>query len=277
MSGRLTVCASPIGNLGDAPPRLAEVLAAADLVLAEDTRRSKVLLDVLGVSTRLESYFIGNEEAKSHELGERLRRGEHVALLTDAGTPAVSDPGLTAVLVAQEVGAIVSVVPGPSAATAALSISGLPSERFVFEGFLPRRGQDRVARLTEVGRETRTVVLFSAPARLVVDLDDLAGACGRDRRVVVTRELTKVHEEVWRGTLGQALDAWSERRPRGEFTLVIAGATAERVSVDDAMSEVRRRIAAGDSLSAAVREVADVTGVRRRDLYQAALSEATES
>ena len=270
--GVLTICASPIGNLGDAPPRLGEALAAADLVLAEDTRRARTLLDKFGVSTPVVSYFVGNEAERAAEVRRRLEAGERLALITDAGTPAVSDPGLSAVRIATEVGATVAVVPGPSASTAALSVSGFASDRFVFEGFLPRRGQDRETRLRSVARDDRTTVLFSAPSRVRFDLEDLATACGDDRLVVVTRELTKLHEEVWRGTLSEAAEEWRDRAPRGEFTLVVAGAAQTPASVDDAVKEVAARMERGEAMSAAVKSVADVTGVRRRELYEAALA-----
>ncbi len=276
MTGRLTVCATPIGNLGDAPPRLREVLQSADVVLAEDTRRARILLDSLGAGAELESYFVGNEAAKGAEIHERLSRGEHIALLTDAGTPAISDPGLSAVRVAREAGAEISVVPGPSAATAALSVSGFPAERFVFEGFLPRRGHERAARLADIGRETRTVVLFAAPSRLTRDLTDLIECCGSDRPIVVARELTKLHEEIWAGSLGDALAEWTARQPKGEYTLVLGGAAEQAISLTDAVGEVRSRVAAGESLSRAVREVAEVTGTRRRELYEAALRSSNE-
>jgi 16S rRNA (cytidine1402-2'-O)-methyltransferase len=267
----LAVCATPIGNLGDAPPRLADILDGADVVMAEDTRRAKVLLDALGVGTPVLSYFVGNEAERAEEVARRLSAGETVALLTDAGTPAISDPGLSAVRAARGVGARVTVVPGPSAVTAILSVSGLPSERFVFEGFLPRKGAERRGRLELLAREERTTVFFSAPSRLVDDLSDLTDALGGGRPLVVGRELTKLHEEIWFGTLDGALAEWGERRPRGEFTLVLGGAAPVEISLADAIAEVRRRVDGGEPLSAVVRDVAQVTGLRRRVLYEASL------
>ena len=202
MTGRLVLCATPIGHLGDASPRLAAALAEADVVLSEDTRRARVLLDHLGVETRPESYHAGNEADRSGRLAQLLEGGASVALISDAGTPAVADPGLSAVRIARQVGAEVSVIPGPSAVVAALAVSGLPSERFVFEGFLPRRGKERAAHLAALVAEVRTIVLFSATARVVQDLSALAAALGDDRRITVSRELTKAHEEVWSGILG---------------------------------------------------------------------------
>jgi 16S rRNA (cytidine1402-2'-O)-methyltransferase len=267
--GLLVLCATPIGNLSDVSERLREVLESADVVYAEDTRRSRVLLDALGVSTPLRSYFVGNEEARAVEVAQHLEGGETVALLTDAGTPAVADPGLSAVRAAVEVGASVSTVPGPSAVTAALAVSGLPSERFVFEGFLPRKGKERTTRLSALAAESRTIVLFSAPSRVGADLEDLRDHLGAERPVVVARELTKLHEEVWRGTLREACDHWDEARRRGEFTLVVGGREEQAPSLDEAVAEVATLTAAGVPAAAAVRIVAERRGMSRRRLYEA--------
>ncbi len=272
MLGRLIICATPIGNLDDAPPRLGEALAEADVVYAEDTRRSRILLDHLGVSAALRSYFAGNEEARSLELKEHLERGSTVVLITDAGMPSISDPGLSAVAAAVAAGAGVSVVPGPSAVTAALAVSGLPAERFVFEGFLPRKVGQRSRRLRDLARETRTIVVFTAPSRVASDLGDLSEVLGGDRVVVVARELTKAHEEVYRGTLDDARRRWSQDvEPRGEFTLVIAGSGREPPPLDELLAEVDAGVAAGGRLSSVVREIAEQAGVSRRHLYEAAL------
>lgn len=266
MPGRLILCATPIGNLEDAPPRLRRLLEEADLVYAEDTRRSRTLLQALGVSRPLRSYFVGNEEERAAELEERLARDEVVALLTDAGTPAVADPGLSAVRAARRAGAEVTVVPGPSAVTAALAVSGLPSERFVFEGFLPRKASERKARLAELAGEERTMVIFSATSRVHEDLRDLARALGDEREVTVARELTKLHEEVWHGSLGEAARRWSE--PRGEFTLVVAGAPPPEPDVEAAVARAEELMAEGISLSESVRRAAQESGVSRRGLYE---------
>ena len=267
MAGTLILCAGPIGNLGDAPSRLAEALSEADVVYAEDTRRARVLLDHLGVDVHCRSYFAGNERRRSAELGERLAAGDTVALLTDAGTPGISDPGLTAVRAAVEAGAAITGIPGPSAVTLALALSGLPADRFVFEGFLPRSGRDRTDRLEAVASEPRTAVLFCSPRRLAADLADLSAVAGPDRPCVVCRELTKVHEEVWRGTLGEALDRWGGE-VRGEVTVVLGGAGPTGPDLDAAEAEVRARIEAGDRPSEAVRRVAAEMGVARRPLYE---------
>ena len=271
MTGRLFVCATPIGNLGDAPPRLTEVLSGADIVYAEDTRRSRVLLTALGVDQPLRSYFVGNEERRSEELAGHLEAGRTVALITDAGMPSISDPGVSAVQAAQRVGAEVLVLPGPSAVTAALAASGFDAQRFVFEGFLPRKGTERKDRLIAVASETRTIVFFSATHRIARDLADLASRLGADRPVAVCRELTKRHEEVRWETLAEAIDHLEEHGARGEYTVVIEGAAPVEPSLDEALAEVLASIEDGESLTAAVRTVAAERGVTRRELYQAAL------
>ena len=271
MTGRLVICATPIGNLGDASPRLAEALRQADVVYAEDTRRSRVLLSALGIDRPLRSYFIGNEEQRSEELAGHLEAGRTVGLITDAGMPSISDPGLSAVQSARRVGAEVQVIPGPSAVTSALAVSGFDAQRFVFEGFLPRKGMERRERLAALAFEPRTIVVFSATHRATKDLADLADHLGADRQVAVCRELTKRHEEVRWETLAEAIAHLEDRGARGEFTVVIQGAAPVVPSVDEALAEALRRISAGESLAAAVREVATQSGVRRTLLYEAAL------
>ena len=280
MPGTLILCASPIGNLADAPPRLAEALGSADLVYAEDTRRARILLGHLGVSRPVRSYFVGNEVERSAELAGRLASGETVALLTDAGVPTISDPGLSAVRAALGVGAVVTGVPGPSALTLALAVSGLPAERFVFEGFLPRRGRKRDQRLSALAGEPRTLVLFCSPGRLATDLADLAATLGEDRPCAVCRELTKLHEEVWRGSLEEASRRWGEGPARGEVTLVVGG-TPEAApdpgsDLAAALQQVEELVSGGSTLSAACRSVAEQRGVRRRALYEAATTRRGE-
>lgn len=269
MSGKLILCATPIGNLDDAAPRLAEALRSADVVYAEDTRRSATLTRHLGVNPKLRSFFAGNEEKRSAEIAESLLEGATVALLTDAGMPTLSDPGYLAVRAAIEAGAVVTVIPGPSAVTAALAVAGLPSERFTFEGFLPRKGAARRRRLDAMRDREETTVLFASPARLARDLADIAAVDG-DRRVVVARELTKVYEEVWRGSAAAAADHWS-RGARGEVTLVVAGAPGDVADLGAAAEEVRALVDGGEPFAAAVRRVAETEGVSRRDLYEEAL------
>jgi len=271
MTGRLVVCATPIGNLGDASPRLAETLRDADVVYAEDTRRSRVLLAVLGIDRSLRSYFIGNEEQRSEELVGHLEAGRTVALITDAGMPSISDPGVSAVQSARRVGAEVQVVPGPSALTAALALSGFDAQRFVFEGFLPKKGPERKSRLAALACDERTMVVFSATHRVSRDLADLAASLGPDRPVAVCRELTKLHEEVRWETLAEAVAHLEDQGARGEFTVVIQGAAPTVPAFDDALADALRRIEGGENLAAAVRAVATQFGVRRRALYEAAL------
>lgn len=268
MPGTLILCAGPIGNLADAPPRLAQALASADIVYAEDTRRARTLLDHLGVKAPTRSYFVGNESERAVEIAIRMANGETVALLTDAGTPGIADPGLSAVRAAVEAGAQVTGVPGPSAVTLSLALSGLPAERFVFEGFLPRRGKERSDRIGDIAREERTVVLFASPGRLADDLRDLAAAHGAARDCAVCREMTKLHEEVWRGTLADGAAYWAERDVKGEVTVVLGPTDPPPADLDGAVSAAEALVAGGLSPSRAVRRAAEEHGVSRRELYE---------
>jgi len=271
VKGTLFVCATPIGNLDDVSPRLRSTLEAADVVFAEDTRRTGKLLERFGIEAELRSFFVGNEQQRLGELRERLRRGETVALVSDAGMPSVSDPGVLAVRLAADVGATVSVVPGPSAVTSALAVSGLGGDRFVFEGFLPRGAGERDRRMAAIEGDDRPTVLFSPPTRIAQDLANLADHVGDDRTVVVAREMTKLHEEVWRGTLRDAANHWSAVQPRGEFTVVIAPAVERPPDMAAALSAVEDLVTGGERLSAAVRQVAEAQGISRRMLYEASL------
>jgi len=278
MTGRLVICATPIGNLEDASPRLRETLAGADVVFAEDTRRTGKLLERLGVDAELRSFFLGNEQKRSIELRSRLEQGETIALVSDAGMPAISDPGVAAVRAARSVDAVVSVIPGPSAVTAAIAVAGLGGDRFVFEGFLPRSGENRQHRIERVANDDRPVVLFSAPSRVVKDLSDLMSLASPERIVVVAREVTKLHEEIWAGTLEEAVARWTnEMEPRGEFTLVIEPRAEKPPDLSTALVAVEKRIESGERLSNAVRDVATETGVSRRALYEAALESRAAS
>jgi len=268
MAGTLILCATPIGNLGDISSRLAETLASADVIYAEDTRRTGQLLTHLGLSKTMRSFFAGNERMRLAEIKQDLEAGLMVVLVSDAGMPVVSDPGASAVEAATEVGALVSAVPGPSAVTMALAVSGFDGDRFVFGGFLPRKGRDRTAAISSLDGEERTVVLFAAPSRVDRDLADIAEQVGGDRRVVVGRELTKLHEEVWRGTLAEAAVEFShQERKRGEFTVVIAGADPVVPDVDRAVASALEAIEAGATMSDAVRMAAAADGVSRREVY----------
>ncbi|MBW8827029.1 MAG: 16S rRNA (cytidine(1402)-2'-O)-methyltransferase [Acidobacteria bacterium] len=270
--GALVLVATPIGNLDDLSPRAVQTLAEADLVVCEDTRRTGRLLESAGVrAKRLLAVHEHNEASQVAGVVERLVAGELVAVVTDAGTPGVSDPGERLVLAAVEAGIEVRVVPGPSAVVAALVASGLPTDRFVFEGFLPRQGSARSERVAEAAAEHRTVVLYEAPHRLLRTLEDLVAACGGDRRIAVCRELTKLHEEVWRGTLAEAAAHAAAVEPRGEHVLVLGGAAPIAPATDDALqSAVSRLRSDGLSTRDAVAEVAASFGVPKRRVYDLA-------
>ena len=271
--GRLVLAGTPIGNTEDASPALRKALAEADVIAAEDTRRLHGLLCRLGVTTsaRVVSYFDGNEAARVGELLAALAEGRTVVVVSDAGMPTVSDPGYRVVAAAVEAGLPVSVVPGPSAVLVALALSGLPTDRFCFEGFLPRKGGERRRRLTELTAVPRTMVFFEAPHRLPEFLTDATTVLGAERRAAVSRELTKTYEETRRGTL-EELAAWAADGVRGEITVVIAGAPPSAVSVADALPLVAERVAGGELFSAAVASVAADSGLPRKALYQAALA-----
>jgi 16S rRNA (cytidine1402-2'-O)-methyltransferase len=271
VTGSLSVVATPIGNLGDLSERAAEVLRTADLVLAEDTRRTGRLLAHVGSAAPQRSLHEHNERARAAEVLERIAEGAHVALVTDAGTPLISDPGLALVRACVEAGVRVVPIPGASAVLAALVVSGLASDRVAFDGFLPRRGGTRARRLAELATEARTVVLFLAPHRAEEDLADLAAALGDERPAVLCRELTKLHEDVRRGGLGELRDGVADG-VRGELTLVIAGAEPPAPPDgpgEDDVEAVAARVAAGDSTRDAVAAVASERGLVRRELYAA--------
>ena len=271
--GRLVLVATPIGNLGDLPPRAVDELGRADLVCCEDTRRTGRLLQHAGLSGRRLLTVNDHTEAGSiGEVLERLERGERVAVVTDAGTPGISDPGERLVRAAVRAGFVVEVVPGPAAFVAALVASGLPTGRFVFEGFLPRKGSARTARLATLAAEERTVVLYEAPHRVARTLADLAVAFGPDRRVAVARELTKLHEEVWRGTLGEAT-VWAGEQARGELVVVVEGAPPEEVTEDELVEAVRSELARGVPVRQAASELARTLGVPKRRVYDLAVRE----
>jgi 16S rRNA (cytidine1402-2'-O)-methyltransferase len=269
----LVLAATPIGRVDDASPRLGAELARADLVAAEDTRRLRRLATDLGVEIagQVVSYFEGNETSRLSSLLAALADGLRVVLVTDAGMPSVSDPGYRLVAAAVEAGHDVTVVPGPSAVLAALAVSGLPVDRFCFEGFLPRKGGERRRRLAGLGDEERTMVFFEAPHRTAETLDAMSDVFGADRAAVVCRELTKTHEEVRRGELGE-LAGWAAGGVRGEVTIVVAGAIGRRPDALDA-NVVRRLVAAavdaGLSRKDAVAKVVSDTGLPRRQVYDA--------
>ncbi|WP_184879193.1 16S rRNA (cytidine(1402)-2'-O)-methyltransferase [Sphaerisporangium siamense] len=270
--GTLILAGAPIGRAEDASPRLREALARADVIAAEDTRRLRRLAADLGVmlAGRVVSYYDGNEAARAAELVEALRDGDTVLVITDAGMPGVSDPGYRLTHLAVEAGIPVTALPGPSAVTTALAISGLPSDRFCFEGFPPRKPGERARRLASLAGEERTMVFFEAPHRLHASLAAMAGAFGADRPAALCRELTKTYEEVVRGTLGE-LAAWAQGEVRGEITLVVAGHApgAAETDIGALVAEVSRQEAAGVSRKQAIVDVAKAAGVPKRELYDA--------
>jgi 16S rRNA (cytidine1402-2'-O)-methyltransferase len=265
----IILAATPIGNLGDASRRLVEALSNATTIAAEDTRTAIHLMRALGVENRprLVALHEHNEAAAAVEL-VHLAQTEDVLVLTDAGMPTVSDPGFVLVQAAIAADVTVTSIPGPSAVLAALALSGLPTDRFTFEGFIPRKG--RVRYFAALAREQRTMVFFESPNRIAASLADLASALGPDRRAAVCRELTKLHEEVKRGSVAELANYFAEGA-RGEIALVLAGAGALDVNFDDALAQVKALQASGVRLRDASAEVADATGLSRRDLYEAAL------
>lgn len=272
----LILAATPIGQVGDASPRLGDVLATADVVAAEDTRRLKRLVGELGITIngRIVSYFEGNEEQRTAELMQSLGSGETVVVVTDAGMPSVSDPGYRLVVAAIKADVRVTAVPGPSAVLTALAVSGLPVDRFCFEGFLPRKAGERGRRLSANLHETRTMVFFESPHRTEATLRAMAAAWGADRAAAVCRELTKTYEEVKRGGLLE-LAEWAEAQEhgiRGEVTLVVAGASAERTeySAAELKALVADLEARGQSRRDSIAAVVDLTGARKKDVYAAA-------
>jgi 16S rRNA (cytidine1402-2'-O)-methyltransferase len=268
----LVLVATPIGNLGDLSPRAVEALDEADVIACEDMRHSRRLLDHAGVNAhRLITVHDHNEADQVRTILSLLERGKRVALITDAGTPGISDPGQRVVASVAAAGFRVEVVPGPSAVIAALVISGLPTYRFTFEGFLPRKGAERSRRLATIAEAACTTVLYEAPHRLARTLGDLMEVCGPLRSVVLVRELTKLYEEVWRGTLAGAVDRVAEVAPRGEYVIVL-GAALPRAPVNDAEinDALTSRLNAGETRKTAVTEVANSLAVPKKRVYDLA-------
>ena len=271
MFGTLYLVPTPIGNLGDISRRCAETLAAADFIAAEDTRVSLKLLNHLELKKPLVSYHEHNKKESGPRILERLLAGESCALVTDAGSPAISDPGEDLVRLCAEAGVPVCAIPGPCAAITALSISALATGRFAFEGFLPAQKKERRARLDRLQAEERTMIFYEAPHRLRETLTALCAVFGTDRPVSLCRELTKLHEEILRLTLGEAVAHYADNEPRGEYVLVVAGATqkTETVSLEQAVSMVRELTAGGTRTKDAVKRIAEETGVSKNALYAA--------
>lgn len=269
----MVLAATPIGQVGDAPPRLVEELARADVIAAEDTRRLQRLLRELEVSPRGRtiSYHEHNEAKRTPDLLAHLDAGARVVLVTDAGMPSVSDPGYRLVRAAVDAGHRVTAVPGPSAVLTALAVSGLPVDRFCFEGFLPRKPGERRRTIAALKDEQRTMVFFEAPHRLGDSLADLADAFGADRNAAVCRELTKTYEEVVRGPLGD-LAAWASEGTRGEITLVVEGAGAPHTDPESVLDVIAERVASGERLKTVCAEVAAATGLSTKSLYDGYLA-----
>ena len=272
MSGRLYVVGTPIGNLGDMTSRARETLASVDVIAAEDTRRTGRLLAHLNIDGKLVSFFEGNERKRTEQLLERLRDGEDVAVVTDGGMPGISDPGFRLVRACVGEGLEVRVVPGPSAAIAALVISGLPGDRFTFEGFLPRRQGERRRRLEALAGDPRTIVLFESPVRVQILLRDVLVVLG-DRRVAVARELTKLHEDVLRGWASEVLGSMADLELKGEVVVVIEGAPRRSSKdVEAFVDEVRGLVAGGMRKKEAARAVAERYGMSANALYRTLLA-----
>jgi 16S rRNA (cytidine1402-2'-O)-methyltransferase len=274
-AGRLVLAATPIGDVEDASPRLRRLLAEAEVVAAEDTRRLRALAARMGVAVggRVVSYHEHNEAERAAELLDVVRDGGTVLVVTDAGMPVVSDPGFRVVAAAVEAGLPVTAAPGPSAVLTALALSGLPTDRFCFEGFPPRKGGERARAFGELASERRTMVFFESPHRLADTLVDLADAFGADRAAAVCRELTKTYEEVVRRPLGELAQWAADTDVRGEICVVVAGSPARAAaSVEDLLGEVLARVDGGERLKDAVAEVAAVGGAPKRELYAAAIA-----
>lgn len=273
--GRIVLAATPIGNIGDASPRLVELLTTADIIAAEDTRRLHRLVQALGITVpgRVISYHEHNEATKTAELLELVRAGKSILMVSDAGMPAVSDPGFRLVEGAVTAGLVVTAVPGPSAVLTALALSGLPTDRFCFEGFLPRKAGERSARLAELQDERRTMIFFEAPHRLEAMLRALHDGFGPSRRVAVCRELTKTYEEVLRGTVQELLE-WAEKNEvRGEIAVVVEGAPEKEPGrPEDNVAAVNELVSQGIRLKEAVAAVAEEARVSKRELYSAVLA-----
>jgi 16S rRNA (cytidine1402-2'-O)-methyltransferase len=273
--GRIVLVGTPIGNLGDLSPRAVQALAAADVIACEDTRVTRKLLTHAGITgKRLVTLNAHNEGPGSDQLVAEAAAGGVVAVVTDAGMPGVSDPGARLVAAATGAGVAVEVVPGPSAGLTALVVSGLPTDRFSFDGFLPRKGGERSARLQAIAASDRTVVLFESPHRVRATIGDLVSVCGGERRVAVARELTKLHEEVWRGTLAGAVDLWATVEPRGEYVIVVGpapAAAAAAVSDRDIADALGPLLDGGGDRKAAVITVTAALGVPRRRVYDVAV------
>ncbi len=273
MAGILYLVPTPIGNLGDLSTRIIETLQEVDFIAAEDTRVSLKILNHLGLKKPMVSYYRHNTETSGPQILARIMAGENCALVTDAGTPAISDPGEELVAQCAEAGVQVCGIPGPCALVTALAVSGLPTGRFTFEGFLAMNKKNRAAHLESLKDEQRTMIFYEAPHKLCATLADMAVAFGADRRISLCRELTKLHEEIIRTTLGEAVERYRDTPPKGEFVLVLEGAPeveAEEISLEDGVAMVLEKRAQGLSMKDAARQVSAETGLSKNELYAAA-------
>lgn len=273
-SGILYLVGTPIGNLEDMTFRAVRILQTVDLIAAEDTRHTGKLLQHFDITTPQISYYEHNRQQRQGELLQRLQQGKKLALVTDAGMPGISDPGYELVQACVEAGMEVIPIPGVTAVITALAVSGIPSDRFAFEGFLPMKGKERQTRLQNCKSETRTLIFYEAPHRLRQTLQDLAAVLGGDRAIAITRELTKLHETIERYTLSQAIASYANREPKGEYTLVVAGATASetlQLSESQIKAELRQLMQQGLTRSQASRQLAQLISLPRRQIYQLAL------
>ena len=268
----LILVATPLGNMGDISPRAIEALTNAGLVCCEDTRRTGLLLHNLGIAATLMRVDDHTEHASIPRVLDALNEGRDVCLVTDAGTPGISDPGSRLVRAAIDASHNVSAIPGPAALVMALIISGLPTDRFIFDGFIARSGQERAAHINELALQRRTVILYEAPHRLHRTLVDLSVACGPERQVALCRELTKIHEEVWRGSLGEAVDHYGTNEPQGEFVLVLHGAPdAPPPTADDIDRLLLAELASGASTKDASTAVSHILGIPKKNVYNRAV------
>lgn len=279
MTGTLYIVATPIGNLQDLTPRAAATFGAVDFIAAEDTRVTLKLLNHLGIKKPMVSYYEHNLKERGAQILARIQAGESCALCSDAGMPAVSDPGEVIVTDALAMGIPVVPVPAASAAVTALAVSGQPTGRFTFEGFLPVNRRSRLERLDELKDEQRTMIFYEAPHKLRTTLDDLCAAFGPERSITLCRELTKLHETITKTTIGQAVEWHAENAPRGEYVLVVAGAeppAPEEITLEQAADRALERCAAGEKLTAAARAVAAETGFSKSEIYKLCLSRQEE-
>ncbi|MBE6805238.1 MAG: 16S rRNA (cytidine(1402)-2'-O)-methyltransferase [Ruminococcaceae bacterium] len=270
MSGKLYIVGTPIGNLSDMSPRAVETLAKVDFIAAEDTRVTVKLLNHFEIKKPMISYFEHNKAAKGEVIIDRILAGENCAIVTDAGMPAISDPGEELVRLAHQKGVAVESVPGPSAVITALAISGMPSGRFCFEGFLSVNKQSRKQHLDEIKNEKRTLIFYEAPHKLLATLKDMAAVLG-DRPIAIVKELTKLHEAVLKTTLYQAVEFFTENAPKGEYVLVIGGKAEENTkeyTLADAVLVAKKLIEEGMSTAAAAKEAAAVSGIKKGDIYK---------